>query len=158
MTDSDVGFSETPQARLARKLNLLLDLFEAQGSSPLTYPQISRHMEERGTPLSRSRWAYMRSGDGPMATDTALLENLADYFGVDSRYLLDDVDSRYLLDDTGEIPDLVDAQLQLLRTLRENRVRNFAARQLQSISPATLLRLRQVIDDRMKGPEDDGGA
>ena len=84
-----------------------------------------------------------------MATDTALLQNLADYFGVDSRYLLDD---------TGEIPDLVDAQLQLLRTLRENRVRNFAARQLQEISPDTLLRLRQVIDDRMKEPKDDGGA
>lgn len=149
MTDSDGGLSETPQARLARKLNLLLDLFEAQGSSPVTYPQISRHMGERGTPLSRSRWAYMRSGDGPMATDTALLQNLADYFGVDSRYLLDDA---------GEIPDLVDAQLQLLRTLRENRVRNFAARQLQAISPATLLRLRQVIDDRMKKPKDDGGA
>ena len=84
-----------------------------------------------------------------MATDTALLQNLADYFGVDSRYFLDD---------TGVIPDLVDAQLQLLRTLRENRVRNFAARQLQEISPDTLLRLRQVIDDRMKEPKDDGGA
>ena len=149
MNDSESGLPETSQARLARKLNLLLDLFEAQGSSPLTYPQISRHMEERGTPLSRSRWAYMRSGDGPMATDTALLQNLADYFGVDSRYLLDDA---------GEIPDLVDAQLQLLRTLRENRVRNFAARQLREISPDTLLRLRQIIDDHMKEPKDDDGA
>lgn len=149
MTDSDGGTSEQPQAKLARKLNLLLDLFEAQGSSPLTYPQISKHMSDRGTPLSRSRWAYMRAGDGPMATDPALLRNLAEFFGVDPGYLLDD---------GGEVPDLVDAQLQLLRTLRENRVKNFAVRQLQGISPETLLRLRDAIDERLEATEDDADA
>ncbi len=63
MTD-DASSSETPpQTRLARKLNLLLDLYEAKGSETLTYPpEINRHMSQRGTPLSRSRWAYMRSG------------------------------------------------------------------------------------------------
>lgn len=50
MTDSDGRLSETPQARLARKLNLLLDLFEAQGYSPSTDPQISRDMEDQGRP------------------------------------------------------------------------------------------------------------
>lgn len=149
MTDSDAGIPEQPQAKLARKLNLLLDLFEAQGSEPLTYPQISKHMADRGTPLSRSRWAYMRAGDSSMATDPKLLQNLAEFFGVDPTYLLDD---------DGEVPDLVDAQLQLLRTLRENRVRNFAARQLQGISPETLLRLRKAIDERLKSPEDDADA
>lgn len=149
MIDSDGGTSEQPQAKLARKLNLLLDLFEAQGSSPLTYPQVSKHMSDRGTPLSRSRWAYMRAGDGPMATDPALLRNLAEFFGVDPGYLLDD---------GGEVPDLVDAQLQLLRTLRENRVKNFAVRQLQGISPEALLRLRGAIDERLKATEDDADA
>lgn len=140
---------ETPQARLARKLNLLLDLFEAQGSEPLTYPQISQHMAQSGTPLSRSRWAYMRSGDSSLATDAALLRNLSEFFGVDPNYLLDE---------TNEVPDLVDAQLQLLRTMREARVRNFAARQLQGISPETLVRLRKVIDERLGGGGDDGGS
>lgn len=56
----------------------------------------------------------------------------------------------YLLDDAGEIPKLVDAQLELLRALRESRVRNFAARQLQGISPETLVRLRQAIDERKR--------
>lgn len=148
MTDSDGWIHEQPQAKLARKLNLLLDLYEAQGSAPLRYPQISKHMSDRGTPLSRSRWAYMRAGDSSMATDPQLLQNLAEFFGVDARYLLDD---------DGEIPDLVDAQLELLRTLRENRVRNFAARQLQGISPETLLRLRKAIDERLD-PEDDADA
>jgi hypothetical protein len=96
VTDSDAEVPEQPQAKLARKLNLLLDLFEAQGSAPLTYPQISKHMSDRGTPLSRSRWAYMRAGDSSMATDPLLLQNLAEFFGVDPGYLLDD---------DGEVPD-----------------------------------------------------
>jgi hypothetical protein len=83
----------------------------------------------------------MRSGDSSLATDPVLLRNLAEFFGVDRDYLLDDA---------GEIPKLVDAQLELLRTLRESRVRNFAARQLQGISPETLVRLRQVIDERKR--------
>lgn len=138
MTDG-ASSSETPQTRLARKLNLLLDLYEAEGPEALTYPKINQHMSQRGTPLSRSRWAYMRSGDSSLATDPMLLRNLAEFFGVERDYLLDDA---------GEIPKLVDAQLELLRTLRESRVRNFAARQLQGISPETLVRLRQVIDER----------
>ncbi|WP_157372125.1 hypothetical protein [Arthrobacter sp. Soil736] len=147
MTESDANSSDTPQAKLARKLNLLLDLFEAKGSELLTYQQISHQMAQRGTPLSRSRWAYMRSGDGSLATDEALLRNLAEFFGVDSEYLLDD---------SSDVPRLVDAQLELLRSLREARVRNFAARQLQGISPDTLLRLRKVIDERLGGGDQGG--
>jgi transcriptional regulator with XRE-family HTH domain len=147
MTESDADSSETPQARLARKLNLLLDLIEAKGEDPITYRQISHHMAQRGTPLSRSRWAYMRSGDSSLATDEALLRNLAEFFGVDSDYLLDD---------SGDVPQLVDAQLELLRSLREARVRNFAARQLQGISPETLVRLRKAIDERLRGGHQGG--
>lgn len=148
MRESEANSSETPQARLARKLSLLLDLFEAKGSEPLTYPKISKHMAERGTPLSRSRWAYMRSGESSLATDEALLRNLADFFGVDSDYLLDD---------SNDVPRLVEAQLELLRSLREARVRNFAARQLQGISPDTLLRLRKAIEERLGGGYTNGG-
>lgn len=79
MTDY-ASSSETPQTRLARKLSLLLDLYEAEGSEALTYPEVNRHMSERGTPLSRSRWAYMRSGDSSLATDPVLLRNLAEFF------------------------------------------------------------------------------
>ncbi|MFK0002664.1 hypothetical protein [Paenarthrobacter sp. NPDC090522] len=147
MTDDGANVSETPQSKLARKLNLLLDLYEAVGAESLTYPEISKHMSLRGTPLSRSRWAYMRSGDGSLATDVVLLQNLAEFFGVDRDYLLDDA---------GEIPRLVEAQLELLRSLRESRVRNFAARQLHGISPETLEKLRQVIDDRREQMGEDG--
>ncbi|MFJ5698756.1 hypothetical protein [Arthrobacter sp. NPDC093139] len=94
-------------------------------------------MADRGTPLSRSRWAYMRSGDSSLAMDQKLLQNLAEFFGVDRRYLLDD---------SAEVPELVEAQLDLLKSMREARVKNFAARQLQELSPETLARLRDVID------------
>ena len=82
-----------------------------------------------------------------MATERELLKNLAEFFGVDPQYLLEE---------NAEIPDLVEAQLNLLRSMREARVRNFAARQLQGISPETLARLREVIDERTRRGDEDG--
>ena len=146
MTDDAPEHSESPQARLARKLNLLLDLYESQGGGSLSYREISAAMAERGTPLSRSRWAYMRSGDSSLAVDRELLQNLSEFFGVDRRYLLDD---------STEIPELVEAQLNLLRSMREARVKNFAARQLQELSPETLARLREVIDKHARSGDED---
>ena len=145
MVDRDDGPAESPQARLARKLNILMDLHESQGNEPLSYREIGEKMADLGTPLSRSRWAYMRSGDSSLAMDQALLENLASFFGVDRRYLLDD---------SAERPDLVEAQLNLLKTMREARVRNFAARQLQDLSPETLARLREVIDKHVRNDDE----
>lgn len=145
MTDDAAEPSESPQARLARKINLLLDLHEIRGAGPLSYREISQVMAERGTPLSRSRWAYMRSGDSSLAMEKELLQNLAIFFGVDRRYLLDD---------STEVPELVEAQLSLLKSMREARVRNFAARQLQDLSPDTLARLRDVIDEHVRSNDE----
>ncbi len=89
----------------------------------------------------------MRSGDSSLAMDQDLLQNLAAFFGVDRRYLLDD---------STEIPELVEAQLNLLRSMREARVKNFSARQLQDLSPETLARLRDVIDEH--GRSEDGAS
>jgi transcriptional regulator with XRE-family HTH domain len=146
VADDAIEPSESPQARLARKINLLLDLYESRGTGPLSYREVSEAMSQHGTPLSRSRWAYMRSGDSSLAMDQDLLQNLAAFFGVDRRYLLDD---------STEIPELVEAQLRLLKSMREARVRNFAARQLQDLSPETLARLRAVIDKHARDGEDE---
>lgn len=144
MTDNAAHLPESPQSRLARKLKLLLDLHESQGRGALSFREISDSMSERGTPLSRSRWAYMRSGDSSLATDQKLLQNLAEFFGVDRRYLLDD---------SAEVPELVEAQLDLLKSMLEARVKNFAARQLQELSPETLAKLSEVIDKHARGDE-----
>jgi hypothetical protein len=77
--------------------------------------------------------------------DHELLQNLAAFFGVDRRYLVDD---------STEIPDLVEAQLELLKAMREARVKNFAARQLQGLSPETLARLREVIDKHVRSDDE----
>ena len=87
-----------------------------------------------GIPASASYWG---------------LRNLAENFGSDHNSLLDE---------TKEVADLVGARLQLLRTMREARVRNFAARQLEGISPVTLVRLRKVIDERLGSGGFDGGS
>ena len=130
-----------PEAVLADRLNTLYDVVAAEGGQRYTFPQISAAMAERGVHISRARWQYMRAGTGPMTTDEALLEALADFFGVPVSYLIDE-DSK--------TPDRVQAQLELLRTLREAEVRSFAARSLtQELSTETLLEIRAIIDQTL---------
>ena len=130
----------TPAADLARKLNLLLDVGEAEGQK-VTFNDVRDAMDAAGTPLSRARWHYMRAGTGPVVKKTDLLKNLAKFFGVNEEYLLD-TDS--------DVPVRVEAQLELLATMRENRIKNYAARQLGELSPETLLQIRDIIDKRLK--------
>lgn len=136
--ESSEGLS--PGAALARKLNLLLDTAEAEGRK-VSYNDVRDAMVQAGTPLSRARWHYMRSGRGPEVKKTELLQNLARFFGVNEDYLLDT---------DPDLPARVEAQLELLTTMRTNKVRNFAARQLDGFSPETLLQIRELIDQRLK--------
>jgi hypothetical protein len=128
-----------PGAALARKLNLLLDSAEAEGRK-ITYGDIRDAMKTAGTPISRARWHYMRAGSGPEVKKAELLQNLAGFFGVNRNYLLPGGD---------EIPEKVEAQLDLLASMRATKVRNFAARQLGGLSPETLLQIRDIIDEQL---------
>lgn len=129
-----------PSSVLARKLSLLLETVVAEGGKPYRYREISRAMAEAGTPLSRSRWQYMKAGTGPDPSDAQLLTNLANFFHVDPEYLLNE---------EAELPERVGAQLDLLKTMRANSVISFAARQLQDLSPETLREIRAMIDERL---------
>lgn len=129
-----------PSSVLAGKLNLLLETVVAEGGKTYQYSDISEAMEKAGTPLSRARWQYMKSGSGPDPTDEALLTNLAHFFKVDPDYLLKE--------DSG-LPERVGAQLELLKVMRANRVKSFAARQLQVLSPDTLREIRDMIDQKL---------
>lgn len=134
----------SPSADLARKINLLLDTAETEGRK-VTFKQVSEAMAKAGTPLSRARWHYMRAGTGPVVKKVELLQNLARFFGVNEGYLLDSDE---------ELPARVEAQMELLTAMRTNKVRNFAARQLDGLSPETLLQIRDLIDQRL-GEEPD---
>lgn len=125
-----------PSAILARKLNLLLDAALTEGRK-ITYNDVRDAMNNLGINISRARWHYMRAGTGPVVTDKRLLQDLAVFFGVNPNYLLDD---------DQELPAKVEAQLELLATMRANKIRDFAARQLDGLAPETLLQIRDLID------------
>ncbi|WP_051441486.1 hypothetical protein [Arthrobacter sp. H14] len=140
MTSNDVPHTSAAGGSLARKLNLLLDTTLAEEGQKVTYNDIRDAMKEAGTPISRARWHYMRAGTRPASNDAALLRNLARFFGVHEEYLLDEDES---------LPPRVEAQLELLATMRTNNVRNFAARQLDGVAPETLLEIRDLIDQHL---------
>ncbi len=128
-----------PGADLARKLNLLLDSAEAEGRK-IGFNEVRDAMSAAGTPISRARWHYMRAGTGPAVKKTELLQNLAGFFGVNRDYLLDGEE---------DLPPKVEAQLELLASMKAKKVRNFAARQLDGLSPETLLQIRDLIDEQL---------
>lgn len=137
--------TSAPGLALARKLNILLDTAEAEGRK-ITFTDVRDAMAAAGTPLSRARWHYMRSGTGPAVKKVVLLQNLARFFGVSENYLIDGDE---------ELPPRVEAQLELLASMRANKVRNFAARQLDGLSPETLLQIRDLIDEQLSRAEPD---
>lgn len=129
---------ESRSVRLARKLNLLMDALEAEGRK-VTFADIQKAVAADGIQLHRSRWGYMTSGTGHNTTDDRLLVSLAKFFGVNPRYLIMDTD---------EVPERVEAQMDLLHTMRMNKVRNFAARQLADVDPETLRRITEILAAR----------
>jgi transcriptional regulator with XRE-family HTH domain len=137
--ESEASGAPTSGAALARKLNLLLNTAEAEGRK-ICFSDVSKAMSAAGTPLSRSRWHYMRSGTGPTVKKIDLLKNLAVFFGVSEGYLLDGDE---------ELPARVEAQLDLLATMKANKIRKFAARQLEGLDTETLLQIRGLIDQHL---------
>ena len=142
---SDDQPTSAPGLALARKLNILLDTAEAEGRK-ITFNDVRDAMSAAGTPLSRARWHYMRSGSGPAVKKVELLQNLAKFFGVNENYLIDGDE---------ELPPRVEAQLELLASMRAKKVRNFAARQLDGLSPETLLQIRDLIDEQLSREDPD---
>ena len=136
---------EARSVRLARKLNLLMDALEAEGRR-VSFSDIQKAVAADGIQLHRSRWGYMTSGTGHNTTDDRLLVSLAKFFGVNPRYLIMD---------TEELPERVEAQMDLLHAMRVNKVRNFAARQLADVDPETLRRITELLSNKKSNPHDD---
>ena len=134
----DFGSAKNRQKEeLGRRVSLLLDAWEWEKKSPLTYPLVSDYLEGRGLGLSRQRWSYLTNGNGFLVTDPDLLAALADLFEVPHAYLLD-------LDSAA--PESLQARLTFVQDMRELRVQRFAARNLAGVSPETL----QLITDAIR--------
>jgi transcriptional regulator with XRE-family HTH domain len=130
--------SPTPQAELARRLNLLLDVAVAERGKPVTFREVQEELASRGVKLSRARWFYMKDRTGRLVSDPELLTALCEIFKVDPSYLLPESDS--------ELPERIDSQLEFVKSLRAARVKSFAARTLGDVSPETLRRISEYLN------------
>ena len=140
------GAELSPQAELARRLNLLLDVVVAERGQPVTFREVQEKLEDKGIKLSRARWFYMKDGTGRLVSDPALLGALCEIFNVDPAYLLGSDDSR--------LPERIDSQLEFVKSLRAARVKTFAARTLGDVSPETLRAITEYLNkDITRRPE-----
>ncbi|ALO66716.1 hypothetical protein AS189_09665 [Arthrobacter alpinus] len=134
----------TPQGELARKLHLLLDIADAEGDKPATFPDISAAMTVRGVKLSRARWSYMKDGNGRLISDRPLLTALADYFKVSPDYLITVEDI--------EISEEAWDQLESVHSFREAKVKSFVDQTLGDVSPETLEDIVEYLSDDLPLP------
>lgn len=139
MRIDEAGHGEglSPQAQLARRLNLLLDVVVAERGKPVTFREVQADLAGRGIKLSRARWFYMKEGTGRLVSDPVLLAGLCDIFKVDPSYLVGD--------DTA-LPERIDSQLEFVKSLRAARVKTFAARTLGDVSPETLQAISEYLN------------
>jgi transcriptional regulator with XRE-family HTH domain len=122
---------------LSRKINLLLDVIMSDTGKPFDYIGIRDGAEKAGYYLSRTRWSLLKSGKIQVVPDEAL-EAIASVFGVEADYLIQE---------NGKLPERVEAELELLKSLRRAEVRNFAARALGPVDPKALLAIAKILDE-----------
>jgi len=136
--------SETARDRLAkaetlaRKVNLLLDVVVAEGGKPYEFSDIQAGVRHHGYELSRTRWWRIRSGESLEVVPTEALVALAKFF---------EIDPVYLTDETGELPERIERELQLLKKMRRNQLKNIAARTLGDIDIKTLEAINALLDE-----------
>lgn len=133
---------------LARKINLLLDVVVAEGGKPYEFADIQSGVRQHGYELSRTRWWRIRSGESPEAVPAEALVALAKFF---------EIDPVYLTDESGDLPERIERELQLLKKMRRNRLKNIAARTLGDIDIHTLNAINALLDD-VDALEKDGPA
>ncbi|WP_459793088.1 hypothetical protein [Arthrobacter sp. AD-310] len=122
---------------LARKINLLLDVIPSPSGKPFDYPAIRDGAQEAGYYISRTRWSLLKAGKEQVVPEECL-RALATVF---------DVDPEYLLQEDGKLPEQVEAELELLRSMRRAEVRNFAARALGPVDPEALRAIAKILDE-----------
>lgn len=128
--------------RLADRMGILVDIWESDNNTALTYPHVEEALSANGIQLSRTRWSYLINGTGSLVTDQELLTGIAEsVFGVPATYLTD----LY-----SETPPDVETRMEFLDQMRKLKVKNFAARNLGETSPEILKTITKIIDDSMK--------
>jgi len=126
---------------LARRINLLLDVIVAETGEAYTFNQIAAGLKKDGVNLSSGRWFYMISGEGPLTTDLEMLEALATFF---------EIDSSYLVDWNSELPQRINAQLELVKAIRAAKLTTLAARMVGPLDTEGVEMITALINSQMK--------
>lgn len=109
----------------------------APNGKPYDYASIRDEAESKaGYYISRTRWSLLKHAKEQVVPDEALVA-LAKVF---------DVNPEYLLQDDGRLPEQVEAELELLRSMRRAEVRNFAARALGPVDPEAMRAIAAILD------------
>lgn len=143
----DYNDDDAHRRELARKLQLLMDVVEANSGHRPSFKEISTEIEEKGASMSRPRWGYMLNGNGPAVREDRLLTALAQFFGVPAEYLT-------AAAGVTDVPEEVQAQLELVLELRRRDIVAFATRRLGiRVSPAEIRRFTDSLRslDQPKG-------
>ncbi|OBB88208.1 XRE family transcriptional regulator [Mycobacterium colombiense] len=119
---------------LAARLNKLFELMRKAGAPPLSNAAAAAAITDKtGVPISPAYLWQLRSGLKTNPT-VAHLRAIADFFGVPPSYLID----------RGTDP-AIEAQLNLLQALRDNGVRDLAAR-ASGLTAQALNSLAAIVD------------
>jgi len=134
---------------LSRKLQLLMDVVEANTGQRPPYKEIAAEIKAAGASMSRPRWGYMLNGNGPAVRDERLLSALAQFFGVPAEYLTDAAGA-------SDVPERVQAQLELVLEARKREVVAFATRRLGGL--VTAEEIREFTDSLRRLDEPKGSS
>lgn len=126
---------------LSRKIDLLLDVVRRDDGQGFEYKDLESSLAQKGIKLSRTRWQNIKSGDSPSAQPKDVLVAIAEFFGVNASYLLET---------EGELPERIKSELELLRSMRRARVKDFATRTLADIDTETLKAITELIDESLE--------
>lgn len=125
---------------LEKRLRLLLDVKAAETGAEPSFSEIAAFLRGRGTNLSRSRWTYMINGHRKV-DDSEVFAGLAEFFDVDIGFITGDRDA--------STPEKVNAQIDLVRSMRAAKVKSYATRTLGDLSPEALQAITQFLDQEM---------
>ncbi len=135
---------ENRATTLAERLDRLFRTVQPARRTEYTYEEVASAIRERGVMISHTYIWQLRKGirDNPTKRH---LEALAEFFGVNAAYFLDD-----------EAAHRIDEQLDLLAALRDNAVRSMALR-AAGLSGPSLEAIHGMIEHarRIEGLPDD---
>lgn len=129
--------------RLADRMGILVDIWESDNNTPLTFPHVEDALSAHAIHLSRTRWSYLINGTGSLVTDQELLKGIAEF--------VFQVPATYLCDLNSPTPPEVESRMDFLDQMRKLKVKNFAARNLGATSPETLRTITRIIESSMNG-------